>query len=198
MYEDTLEEIQKNQQAHPALHHYLQPYSSNRILLLAKSHLSPENPITLYFSLTNSLNLVSYRAKAVGWQNKLELTDENFAILNQYIHEHQPSEEEVYREVNGKKCVNLISVIDVEQVQFPFPTSCLTRLAMECRLRRGSVLAIGRMCEKHPSGSEPCPKPSLGMLRKILKRGCPTRRRTVLLSGRSVWQKRPLYPKLFK
>ena len=166
MYEDTLEEILKNQQTHPALHHYLQPYSSSRIVLLAESHLSRESPITLYFSLTNSLNLVSYRAKAVGWQNKLELTDENFATLNQYVHEHQPSEEEIYREANGKKCLNLISVIDVEQLQFPFPTSCLTKTSDGMPLKKRERAGNWAYVRKAPEWLGTMPEAILGDIEK--------------------------------
>jgi 5-methylcytosine-specific restriction protein A len=166
VYEDTLEEILKDQQAHPKLHHYLQPYSSSRILLLAKSHLSPENPITLYFSLTHSLNLVSYRAKAVGWQNKLELTDEDFAALNHYVHEHQPTEEEIYREVNGKKCVNLISVIDVEQVQFPFHTSCLIKTVDGTPLKKRERAGNWAYVRKAPEWLGTMPEAVLGDVEK--------------------------------
>jgi hypothetical protein len=98
VFEDTLIEILKNQKAYPGRHHYLQPYSSSRIVLLAKSAPSPEEPITLYLSVTKPLNLVSYRAKVVGWHDKRKLTPDDLAHLNQDVQKYQPSEESIYLE----------------------------------------------------------------------------------------------------
>jgi len=129
VFEDTLLEILKNQKAHPGRHHYLQPYSTSRILLLAKSAPTPEKPVTLYFSVTKSLNLVLFRAKAVGWQDKRKLTNDDLAHLNEDIHKYQPSEENIYLEgQDGKPCVNLIHIVDLEKMEPSYPVSCLNKV----------------------------------------------------------------------
>jgi hypothetical protein len=126
-FEETLAEIEKTQHAHPGTVCYLQPYSSNRIKLLAESVPSPGSPITLYLSLTKALNLVSYRAKIVGWQDKRTLGQTALAPLNQHIVDFQPSERDVYLTSNGQACVNLISVVDVTCLETPFSISCLIK-----------------------------------------------------------------------
>lgn len=130
-FEDTLAEIEKTQHAHPEQRCYLQPYSSGRIKLLAESDPTPESPITLYLSLTGSLNYVSYRAKIVGWQDKRKLAKDQPALaqLNQHIKDFQPSENDIYLEArDGKPCVNLISVINVEHLETQIPVSCLIKI----------------------------------------------------------------------
>lgn len=128
VYEDTLDEILRSQKGHSGQHHYLQPYKSARILLFVKSAPTPENPITLYLSVTKPLNLVSYRAKVVQWQNKRDLTPTERAYVNQRIQKFQHSEGEVYfKTEDGKECVNLISIVNLERLEFPFPISCLIK-----------------------------------------------------------------------
>jgi predicted HNH restriction endonuclease len=130
-FRDTLEEIEKTQRAHPGTPCYLQPYSLGRIKFLAKSDPTPENPITLYLSLTDSLESISYRAKIVGWQDKRELKKDQAALaqLNQHIKDFQPGETDgIYLEnAKGKPYVNLISVIDVRRLENPRAVSRLIK-----------------------------------------------------------------------
>lgn len=130
VFEDNLAGIEENQGSNPGKPYYLQPYSTRKIELLAKSNPTPGNPITLYLSLTTSLNSISYRAKIVGWQDKrkLEKGSAALALLNQHIKDFQSSEVEIYLEASpGKPCVNLISVIDVERLDPPFSVSRLIK-----------------------------------------------------------------------
>lgn len=126
----TLAEIEKTQQSSPEKACYLQPYASERIRLLAESVPTPEHPITLYLSLTDSLPYVSFRAKIVGWHDKRELAQDKdaLALLNQHIKEYQPSESDVYLTVGeGKPCVNLITVVDVKRLETQIPVSCFIK-----------------------------------------------------------------------
>lgn len=126
VFEATLAEIEKSQQSFPGKPCYLQLYASRRIKLLAENAPTPEQPITLYLSLTDSLPYVSYRAKIVGWQDKRELADDKAALahLNQHIKDYQPSENDIYLTVGeGKPCVNLISVVDVKRLETQIPVS---------------------------------------------------------------------------
>jgi hypothetical protein len=128
VYEKNLDTILDNQKTDPAEHHYLQPYSENRIVFLAESAPTPKNPITIYLSLTESLSLVSHRAKVVGWQDKRKLETAEIDSLNQHIQKSRPSEEEIYlKNDHGKLCVNLISISHLEQMDYPFATSLLIK-----------------------------------------------------------------------
>jgi len=128
VFEETLAEIEKTQHAHPGMECYMQPYSSHKVKLLAESDPTRESPITLYFSLTKSLNYISYRAKIVGWQDKRKLSQAALVPLNQHISDFQPSERDIYLTArNGKPCVNLISVIDVTRLETQIPVSCLIK-----------------------------------------------------------------------
>jgi len=130
-FEETLAEIVRTQRANPGKKCYLQPYSSDRIVLLANLLPTPSTPVTLYLSLTSSLNLVSYRARIVGWHDKREIVEDQaaLALLNQHVKEFQPSEVDIYSTVKGKPCVNLITVVDVESLKSPFSISCLIKTA---------------------------------------------------------------------
>ena len=85
------EEIQG---ANPGTACYLQPYDADRIVLLADSDPTPDSPITLYLSLTGSLNTVSYRAEIVGWQDKRKLDPDAFEAASSHIKKFQKNETE--------------------------------------------------------------------------------------------------------
>jgi hypothetical protein len=128
VFEDNLVQILKSQKTHPGQVHYLQPYSASRIVLLANSTPTREKPITVYLSLTKTLNLVSYRAKVVGWHDKRKLDADDLTRLKLHIQKSQPSEESIFLEnPDGKPCVNLISVTEVERMEPPFSISCLIK-----------------------------------------------------------------------
>ena len=129
VFEATLREIEDTQSAHPGMRCYLQPYTSDKIKLLAEELPAPKHPITLYLSLTNSLPYVSYRARIVGWQDKRQLAADELTKLNKHIQDFQPSEKEVYLTVAGKPCVNLISVADVRRLETQIPVSCLVKIS---------------------------------------------------------------------
>lgn len=129
VYEETLLEILKHQKATPKRHYYLQPYSPSRILLLANSYPTPETPVTLYFSLTKELNRICYRAKAVDWQDKRKLTSDDIDRLTEDIQKYQTSEGSIYLVApDGKQCVNLIHIVDLEKMEPSYPVSCLNKV----------------------------------------------------------------------
>jgi 5-methylcytosine-specific restriction enzyme A len=151
-YEENLAEIENIQLANPGKVCYLQPHSRGRIRLLASAHPTPDQPITLYFSLTKSLHLVTYRAKAIGWQDKRDLTKDPaaLALLNQHIKDFQRSEKDIYPVVDGKLCVNLISVIDVQRLPNQIPVSYFIKVAdgkpLKVRIRAGGWSPVGEAC----------------------------------------------------
>lgn len=130
VFETTLAEIAKAQQAHPGKRCYLQPYASQQIKFLAETAPTPENSITLYLSLTDSLPYVSYRARIVGWHDKREIAKDaaKLATLNQHIKQFQPSENDIFLNVSGgKACVNLITVVDVIRLETQISVSCFVK-----------------------------------------------------------------------
>jgi len=130
VFESNLAEIEKTQQRFPGKPCYLQPYASERIKFLAENAPTPEQPITLYLSLTDSLPYVSYRAKIVGWRDKRALASDKAALahLNQHIKDYQPSEKDIYLTIgDGKPCVNLITVVDVKRLETQIPVSCFIK-----------------------------------------------------------------------
>lgn len=120
VFENVLEEICQAQSAEPGLICYLQPYSASTIVELSKEVPTEDDPVTLYISLTSSLNIVSYRAEIIGWENKQEIDPSRLAILNKHIKTHQPGETEIYMTGNNDQpAVNLISVINMERLETP-------------------------------------------------------------------------------
>jgi hypothetical protein len=129
VYEDTLKEIEQVQKESPGTFCYLQPYDTDRIVLLAEQCPGHENPIRVYISLTTSLNVVSYEAWIVGWQDKRKMDQATLEAAKTRISKYQKSEKEgIYKEGNGgKECVNLISVDRLRRVAKPFSVSLLKK-----------------------------------------------------------------------
>jgi 5-methylcytosine-specific restriction protein A len=128
VYESVLEEIIKAQENHPGKVFFLQPYSSEQIRWLAKNTPSKSNPVPLYISTTKNLDKVCYIADIVGWENKQELSPERLDELNRHIKEYQPDEIEIYLTNKGKKCVNLISVINLKKLPNQFSVENLVKV----------------------------------------------------------------------
>lgn len=135
VFEETLLEILLAQKETPGLICMLQPYSSTRIKLLANEPPSSEQPTELYMSTTTSLAQVAYRARIFDWKDKRLLTETELGILNQRIAVHQPTEKEVYLQVKGKPCVNLIFVSQLQRLQSPVPVSCFVKVGDQRQLK---------------------------------------------------------------
>lgn len=136
VYRDVLEEIRQAQSKNTSLICYLQPYSASRIVLFAEDPPSTGAPGRLYFSTTQDLGTVSYTADAVGWEDKLKLSESRLAELNKHIKEHQPGEDCIYPEVDGKKCVNLLAVMNMRELQHPYASSNLVKVSDELPLKK--------------------------------------------------------------
>ncbi len=137
VFEATLIEILAAQAKAPTGTFFLQPYAGGKIKLLAEATPTSKNPIDLYLSVTDSLAFVSFRAQIVGWQDKREISEAERTTLNQRILEAQPTEKEIYLTVgNGKPCVNLIYVEQLERLQEPIPVSCFVKISNHQPLKR--------------------------------------------------------------
>lgn len=146
VFADTLQEILAAQNAQPELICMLQPYSGAKITMLAKEPPSTEHPTVLYMSTTTELTQVAYCANIVGWKDKRLLDDTELKNLNQRIAKHQPSEKEVYLEVNGKTCVNLIFISRLKRLESPVPVTCFVKVgdnkALKARTRAGGFAYV--------------------------------------------------------
>lgn len=127
VYRDVLEDIMKAQKKDQELICYLQPYSPDPIKLLAIQRPGPDHPFRLYVSTTDNLGHVSYTADIVGWEKKQEISQERLKALNGHIIKYQPSDKEIYMEVKGRPCVNLISVANLRRIPNPFSVSNLLK-----------------------------------------------------------------------
>lgn len=127
VYEDVLDEIMNSQEKNPGKTFYLQPYSESTIKELKQNPPSTDSPLPLYISTTAQLNQICYSAKIIGWEDKSEIPAERLRVLNEHIKLFQPKEVEIYFEVNGKKCVNLISINNLKKLSNQLSTSNLIK-----------------------------------------------------------------------
>jgi hypothetical protein len=128
MYKDVLDEILSVQKNNPNLICYLQPYKNEKIRLLCQKHPAKNKPIRLYLSTTDNLKEISYIANIVGWENKKYITQKRLACLKKHMINYQKEEKEIYLEIKGKPCVNLISILNLEKLTNPFPVSNLIKV----------------------------------------------------------------------
>lgn len=132
VWESVLDEIGKAQSENAGLVCYLQPHSSHTILLLKDSDPSPDDPVTMYMSVTDNLGSVSYSATIVGWTDKRPLFDdaERLEVLNKHIDKYQPGEKSIYQyidEDDSKPCINLIAIRDLTKLTNPFSVKNLVK-----------------------------------------------------------------------
>ncbi|MDZ7724442.1 MAG: HNH endonuclease [candidate division KSB1 bacterium] len=123
VFKDVLDEIMRSQNANPGKTFYLQPYAESTIKRLKQNPPAPESPLPLYISTTAQLNQICYSADIIGWEDKNQISNERLAFLNDHIKRFQPKENEIYFEMKGKKCVNLISIRNL--VELPNQLSTL-------------------------------------------------------------------------
>jgi 5-methylcytosine-specific restriction enzyme A len=129
VYESVLEEILAAQAGDRDRECYLQPYAGATIRLLADRMVSASAPLRLYVSTTELLPMVSYRALVTRWEDKRNLSAARLRTLDRRVREFQPNEERVYPTVNGKECVNLLTVIRLERLLTPLPVSTFLKIS---------------------------------------------------------------------
>ena len=127
VYEGVLTEILKSQENNPGKTFYLQPYSGFTIKQLKNKPPNPTSPLPLYISTTAQLNQICYVADIIGWEDKNKIPAERLAKLNEHIRLFQPNENEIYFDAQGKKCVNLISIINLKKLTNQLSTSILIK-----------------------------------------------------------------------
>ena len=127
VYEGVLDEILKLQESNPGKTFYLQPYSGSSIKQLKNKPPNQTSPLPLYISTTAQLNQICYVADIIGWEDKNKIPAERLSKLNEHIKLFQPNENEIYFDAQGKKCVNLISIINLKKLTNQLSTSILIK-----------------------------------------------------------------------
>jgi hypothetical protein len=122
VYESVLQEILGIQAYLPEQILYLQPFSSNRIVELAKRPPSVEEPVRLFISTTEDLPTVRYVCEIVGWEDKRELAGWKLNAINRVLFALQPNEGGVYglKEPEKPDMVNLLCVRRMRKLSKPF------------------------------------------------------------------------------
>jgi len=129
VFESVLNEIVEAQAKNPDLVCYLQPYTDAIIKKLSNEVPSEANPVTLYISLTDSLESISYTADIIGWEYKPDISKTRLSKLNKHIRTYQPGEEKIYKIDEDKPAVNLIHVKNMRRLQKPASVASLIKIS---------------------------------------------------------------------
>ena len=129
IYRSVLEEILETQAGTPDRILFLQPFSKSPIVKLATNPPSPEDPVTLYISITTALSEVSYTAEIVGWEDKTVLSQARRNQVNEIIAKYQPEELELFDGTAGISNRNLISIQKLVKIGQPFTVSRLVKVS---------------------------------------------------------------------
>ena len=146
IFQSVLDEIIEAQQNHPGEAHYLQPYSSTRILALSQSPPTSQNPMRLYISTTERQDTVAYTGQIVAWADTTSMPDEQRGRVYEEIQQRQPAASTLYGSGHGaigRPSVNLLTVAGLERLDSPFPASELTRVSDGRPYASGRATASG-------------------------------------------------------
>jgi hypothetical protein len=110
MFEGVLEEILKIQSHLPDHVMFLQPYSSRAIKSLRENPPSADDPMLMLMSTTEKLDKVAYAAEIVGWEDKTQLANDRWRVINRIIVTLQPNESGLYDGSATGKSLNLLHI----------------------------------------------------------------------------------------
>ena len=138
IFNEVLKEIFTAQKSHPGKIFYIQPHGETAIKYLKDNPPSEINPVKCYMSTTKNLNIVSWSADIVGWDDKRELTSKQKILLDKHFKEYQQWVGECFLEWQGKKPVNLIFIKNLENLPNPFPVEKLIKISDGLPLKKRS------------------------------------------------------------
>lgn len=156
VFESVLEEILTATSNDPDLICYLQPYKSSEIKLLKEETPSENNSTKLYISTTSNLNLISYCADIVFWEDKREIADSRLLELKNHIQQYQPNEGSIYidRGDKDKPCINLISIRNLIRLENPFSVEKLIKISDKTPCKKRTQAGGWSYVEELPSWLE--------------------------------------------
>ncbi len=131
VYESVLMDILDVQTYLPELPLFLQPYSSMRIVRLADKPPTVDDPVRVFFSLTNDLKHIYFTGELIGWRDKFTLQEDELMIMNRLIYMFQRTESGVYKEARGIECKNLLMVRRLKKFSTPFSVQELNKISTD-------------------------------------------------------------------
>jgi hypothetical protein len=145
IFDNVLQEILEVQRHLPDQILFLQPYSSRRVVRLAKSPPTCEESVRLFVSTTDDLPTVRYVGEIVGWEDKRELAGWKLNTINRVIYALQPYEGGVYglREPDRPDMVNLLCIRRMRKLSKPFSVAELIKAGSQEPLSTGRTQAGG-------------------------------------------------------
>lgn len=126
VFENVLQEILAVQSQLPEQIMFLQPYSGSRIVELAETPPSLNDPVPLFVSPSHDLSNIHFAGEIVGWDDKRSLNEAKKRVLNRLIFTLQPGEDGLYLQAQGIECVNLLHVRRLKRLAKPFSVGGLT------------------------------------------------------------------------
>ena len=65
----------------------------------------------------------------INWEIKSLIDKSRLELLNQHIIQHQPEEKEIYMEIKGTPCANLLSVINLQKLSIPIHVNNMIKIS---------------------------------------------------------------------
>ena len=140
VYRSVLEEILGVHKHLPDQILYMQPHGSGQITRLRDDPPPIDKPTKMWISTGDDLQHVSYAVEIVGWEDKLQMSDERRELIESIVNLLQPEEGGLYNmAVNpNSPSVNLLHVRRMFKFNEPFPVSRLVKIS------DGKPLAMNR------------------------------------------------------
>ena len=131
VYRSVMEEILGVQKHLPHQIFYMQPHGRNPIAKLRDDPPTIDKPTKMWISTGDDLQHVSYVAEIVGWEDKTEMSDERYELIDSIIKLLQPKETGLYNMADDPQAssVNLLHVRRMMEVPKPIPVSQLVKIS---------------------------------------------------------------------
>ncbi|MBM3300218.1 MAG: hypothetical protein FJY85_09710 [Deltaproteobacteria bacterium] len=129
VYQRVLEKAVKVHSHFPEQILFLQPYSSQAMVVLQMSPSTVEDPMRLFISITTDLPTVRYTAEIVGWDDKRSLLAEKRSLIERLIKAFQPNEAGLHdmSSSEGGVSLNLLHVRRMLRLPNPFGVELLVK-----------------------------------------------------------------------
>ena len=131
VYRSVLEEILDVHRHLPDQILYMQPHGPGQITRLRDDPPTIDNPTKMWISTGDDLQHVGYVTEIVGWEDKIEMSDERHELIQSIINLLQPKEGGLYDMVDdpAASSVNLLHVRRMFKFNEPFPVSRLVKIS---------------------------------------------------------------------
>lgn len=123
-YESNLQEIADVQAVLPEQILFIQPHRKDRIAYLRDNTPSVDDPVTMYCSTSDELNMVHFTAEVVGWDDKEKLSPQKREVIEKVVSALQPGEGGVF-----EGACNLLHVRRLVRVKTPFDMAKLVKVS---------------------------------------------------------------------